>query len=168
MQTLCDRLWNLQAKLTLREPHSWDPRQQTTWSPVVTSDFNSVLLPEQMSGHHSTKQKKFQCNAMDTLSRKSLSHKSDVRQFSRNWVERGYLVAVTGSLWLLRGLHHDHFHENHCDDITGLNYVKVWPWHKYAIALHELYLRWPLCTWKCQSADKSHDRHVTSVSEGWC
>ena len=26
MRTLCDRLWNLQAKLTLREPHSWDPR----------------------------------------------------------------------------------------------------------------------------------------------
>ena len=30
-------------KLTLREPHSWDPRQRTTWSRVVTSDFNSVL-----------------------------------------------------------------------------------------------------------------------------
>ena len=43
MRTLCDRLWNLQAKLTLREPHSWDPRQRTTWSRVVTSDFNSVL-----------------------------------------------------------------------------------------------------------------------------
>ena len=44
MRTLCDRLWNLQAKLTLREPHSWDPRQRTTWSRVVTSDYNSVLL----------------------------------------------------------------------------------------------------------------------------
>ena len=43
MRTLCDRLWNLQAKFTLREPHSWDPRQRTTWSRVVTSDFNSVL-----------------------------------------------------------------------------------------------------------------------------
>ena len=43
MRTLCDRLWNLQAKFTLREPHSWDPRQRTTWSQVVTSDFNSVL-----------------------------------------------------------------------------------------------------------------------------
>ena len=42
MRTLCDRLWNLQAKLTLREPHSWDPRQRTTWSRVVTFDFNSV------------------------------------------------------------------------------------------------------------------------------
>ena len=43
MRTLCDRLWNLQVKFTLREPHSWDPRQRTTWSRVVTSDFNSVL-----------------------------------------------------------------------------------------------------------------------------
>ena len=31
-----------QAKLTKREPHSWDPRQRTTWSRLVTSDFNSV------------------------------------------------------------------------------------------------------------------------------
>ena len=30
-------------KLTKREPHSWDPRQRTTWSGLVTSDFNSVL-----------------------------------------------------------------------------------------------------------------------------
>ena len=37
-------IWNLQAKFTLREPHSWDPRQWTTWSRVVTSDFNSVFL----------------------------------------------------------------------------------------------------------------------------
>ena len=29
-------------KFTKREPHSWDPRQRTTWSRVVTSDFNSV------------------------------------------------------------------------------------------------------------------------------
>ena len=42
MRTLCDRLWNLQAKLTKREPHSWDPRQRTTWSGLVTFDFNSV------------------------------------------------------------------------------------------------------------------------------
>ena len=30
--------------------------------------------------------------------------KIDVRQFSRDWVGRGYLVAVMGSTWLLRGL----------------------------------------------------------------
>ena len=30
-------------KLAKREPHSWDPRQRTTWSGLVTSDFNSVL-----------------------------------------------------------------------------------------------------------------------------
>ena len=29
-------------KLTKPEPHSWDPRQRTTWSRRVTSDFNSV------------------------------------------------------------------------------------------------------------------------------
>ena len=29
-------------KLTKREPHSWDP-QRTTWSRLVTSDFNSVF-----------------------------------------------------------------------------------------------------------------------------
>ena len=43
MRKLCHRLWNWQAKLTKREPHSWDPRQRTTWSGLVTSDFNSVL-----------------------------------------------------------------------------------------------------------------------------
>ena len=41
MRRLCHRLWNLQAKLTKREPHSWDP-QRTTWSRLVTFDFNSV------------------------------------------------------------------------------------------------------------------------------
>ena len=37
---------------------------------------------------------------------KSLSYmyKGHVRQFSWNWVGRGYLVAVTGSTWLLWGL----------------------------------------------------------------
>ena len=30
-------------KLTKREPHSWDPRQRTTSSRLVTFDFNSVL-----------------------------------------------------------------------------------------------------------------------------
>ena len=33
------------------------------------------------------------------------SRKSLVRQFSRNGVGRGYLVAVTGSSWQLRGLY---------------------------------------------------------------
>ena len=51
MRTLCDRLWNLHAKLTLGEPHSWDPRQRTTWSRVVTSDFNSVLQKKTLSYH---------------------------------------------------------------------------------------------------------------------
>ena len=40
----CHPVWNLQAKFTKREPHSWDPRQRTTWSRPVTFDFNSVLL----------------------------------------------------------------------------------------------------------------------------
>ena len=45
MRSLCHRLWNWQAKLTKREPHScMDPRQRTTWSVLVTSDFNSVLV----------------------------------------------------------------------------------------------------------------------------
>ena len=41
-----------------------------------------------------------------TLSRKSRfrTRRSYVRQFSRYGVGRGYLVAVTGSTWLLRGL----------------------------------------------------------------
>ena len=45
-KTACRRVWNWQAKLTKREPHSWDPRQQTTWSRPVTFDFNSVLGPK--------------------------------------------------------------------------------------------------------------------------
>ena len=32
----------LTRKLTKREPHSWDLWQRTTWSRLVTSDFNSV------------------------------------------------------------------------------------------------------------------------------
>ena len=43
MRRLCHRQWNWQAKLTKREPHSWDPRQRTTWSRLVTSDLNSVM-----------------------------------------------------------------------------------------------------------------------------
>ena len=35
---------------------------------------------------------------------KSLSHKSHVRQFSRNRVGPFYLLAVMGSMWLLQGL----------------------------------------------------------------
>ena len=44
MRRLCHREWNLQTKLTKREPHSWDPQQRTTWSRLVTSDFNSVYI----------------------------------------------------------------------------------------------------------------------------
>ena len=36
-------------KLTKREPHSWDPRQRTTWSRLVTSDFNSVFCRQSAS-----------------------------------------------------------------------------------------------------------------------
>ena len=43
MRRLCHRQLNWQAKLTKREPHAWDPRQRTTWSRLVTSDFNSVF-----------------------------------------------------------------------------------------------------------------------------
>ena len=43
MRRLCHLEWNWQAKLTKCEPHSWDPRQRTTWSRRMTSDFNSVL-----------------------------------------------------------------------------------------------------------------------------
>ena len=39
-----------------------------------------------------------------TPSRTSQSRKSHVSRFSRNGVGRGYLVAVTGSTWLLQGL----------------------------------------------------------------
>ena len=46
MRKLCHRQWNWQAKLTKCEPHSWDPRQRTTWSRLVTSDFNSVYENE--------------------------------------------------------------------------------------------------------------------------
>ena len=35
---------------------------------------------------------------------KSPSRKSHVRQFSRSWVGRGFLVAVTRYMWLLRGV----------------------------------------------------------------
>ena len=28
----------------MHEPHSWDPRQRTTWSGLVTFDFNSVFV----------------------------------------------------------------------------------------------------------------------------
>ena len=34
----------LTMKLRMREPHSWDLWQRTTWSRRVTSDFNSVLF----------------------------------------------------------------------------------------------------------------------------
>ena len=40
-----------------------------------------------------------------TPSYESQSRKSHVRQLSRSCVGRGYLVAVTGSMWLLRGVH---------------------------------------------------------------
>ena len=39
MRRLCRREWNWQSV----NQHSWDPRQRTTWSRRVTSDFNSVL-----------------------------------------------------------------------------------------------------------------------------
>ena len=38
MRGLCRREWNWQSV----NQHSWDPRQRTTWSGLVTSDFNSV------------------------------------------------------------------------------------------------------------------------------
>ena len=34
----------LTSEIDKAEPHSWDPRQRTTWSRPVTSDFNGVLL----------------------------------------------------------------------------------------------------------------------------
>ena len=40
MRRLCHRQWNWQS--VNGEPHSWDPRQRTTWSRLVTPDFNSV------------------------------------------------------------------------------------------------------------------------------
>ena len=42
-KTACHRQWNLQAKFTLREPHSWDPRQRPPTDHVVTFDFNTVF-----------------------------------------------------------------------------------------------------------------------------
>ena len=44
-------------------------------------------------------------SAFATPSRKSPSHKSHERQLSLDWVDCGYHVAVTGSVWLLRGLY---------------------------------------------------------------
>ena len=41
---------------------------------------------------------------MATPSRKSPTGKSPIRQFSWNWMGRGYVVAVMGSMWLLRCL----------------------------------------------------------------
>ena len=38
MRRLCRREWNWQSV----NQHSWDPRQRTTWSRRVTSDFNSL------------------------------------------------------------------------------------------------------------------------------
>ena len=46
----------------------------------------------------------FTTNAAIKFSRKSPSHKSLVRQFLQNWVGRSYLMAVTGSMWLLHCL----------------------------------------------------------------
>ena len=40
MQRLCRCEWNWKSV----NQHSWDPRQRTTWSRRVTSDFNSVLF----------------------------------------------------------------------------------------------------------------------------
>ena len=44
MRRLCHREWNWQWNWKSVNQHSWDPRQRTTWSRCVTSDFNSVLL----------------------------------------------------------------------------------------------------------------------------
>ena len=69
-------------------------------------------------------------NAAVTPSLKSSSRKSHVKQFLRNWVGRGYLVAVTWSTWLLRGLRPALFPRKWpCAALTGQIYVKVWPWH---------------------------------------
>ena len=43
MRRLCRREWNWQWNWQSVNQHSWDPRQRTTWSRRVTSDFNSVL-----------------------------------------------------------------------------------------------------------------------------
>ena len=42
MRRLCRREWNWQAKLTKREPHSWDPRQRTTWSQRIKHVYNYI------------------------------------------------------------------------------------------------------------------------------
>ena len=42
LRRLCHRDWNWQWNWQSVNQHSWDPRQQTTWSRRVTSDFNSV------------------------------------------------------------------------------------------------------------------------------
>ena len=54
MGRLCRREWNWQWKWQSVNQHSWDPRQRTTWSRRVTSDFNSVLVIEYWSVTSST------------------------------------------------------------------------------------------------------------------
>ena len=49
--------------------------------------------------------------AVATHSHKGPSRNSYVTQFSWNGVGRGYLVVVTGSTWLLRGLRPSNFRE---------------------------------------------------------
>ena len=44
MRRLCHREWNWQLHWISVNQHSWNPRQRTTWSRRVTSDFNSVLV----------------------------------------------------------------------------------------------------------------------------
>ena len=75
----------------------------------------------------------------------TVPRKSHVRQFSRNWVGRDYLVAVTGSMrgcygmcvvvtgctWLLRVCVPIVFRENRLAWLLRDKvYVKVWPWRR--------------------------------------
>ena len=68
---------------------------------------------------------------------KSPSRKSHVRQFSRNWAGRGYLVASTRYMWLLQGLHSCYvvyvplfFAEIALRGSYRTDFAKVWPRHK--------------------------------------
>ena len=72
-----------------------------------------------------------------TLSSKSAPsriYKSHERQFSRNWVGRGYLVAVTGSTWLLRGLRPATFRENRLACLLRDRFTWTW-WMKVRLCM---------------------------------
>ena len=71
-----------------------------------------MMLLMHMHSHHSLSRFLSCFEAVFTHSRKASPINSNVRQLSQNWVEGGYVVAVTGYIWLLRGIYPSLFREN--------------------------------------------------------